>query len=150
MLLFCHLVDQGCLRSWEHCCVCKVANKVKKRSLADLEPQVGSKRGDSPSSKKKVPVESPAPTEMGNVGAVEEKEEDEDDEMPGEGEQEAGLDLWHRYKTVVNLTVNVRASDVLGDLLQAMREGPLPNKYWEILQERQIGWHRVAGHASCE
>jgi len=113
MLLFCHLVDQGCLRSWEHCCVCKVANKVKKRSLADLEPPG-------------------------------------DDEMPGEAEQEAGLDLWHRYKTVVNLTVNVRASDVLGDLLQAMRDGPLPDKYWEILQERQIGWHRVAGHASRE
>ena len=113
MLLFYHLVDQGCLRSWEHCCVCKVANKVKKRSLADL---------DAP----------------------------EDDEMPGVAEQQAGLDLWHQYTTVVNLTVNVKASDGLGDLLQAMRDGPLPDKYWEMLQERQIGWHRVAGHASRE
>jgi len=95
-------------------------------------------------------VETPASPEMGNVGAMEEKEEDEDDETPGLAEEQAGFDLWHQYRTVVNLTVNVRASDGLGDLLQAMRDGPLPEKYWEILQERQIGWHRVAGHASRE
>ena len=99
---------------WEHCCVCKVATKVKKNSLADLDALV------SPH------------------------------ETPGLAEEQAGLDLWHQYRTVVNLTVNVRASDGLGDLLQAMRDGPLPEKYWEILQERQIGWHRVAGHASRE
>jgi len=58
-----------------------------------------------------------------------------------------GLHIWHQFRSVVTLTLNVRAPGPLGDLLSEMRAGPLSEASMEVVKSRLIGYHLVAGKA---
>lgn len=73
------------------------------------------------------------------------KDADEEAMELAASEHRSGLDLWHRFDTVVVLSLNVRSGGVLGDLLQELRDGPLSDASWSILEERLLGWYRQDG-----
>jgi hypothetical protein len=58
-----------------------------------------------------------------------------------------GLGIWHKFQSVVMLTLNVRAPGPLGDLLAELRAGPLSDASMELLRSRLIGYSLVAGKA---
>eukprot|EP00973_Karenia_brevis_P006928 940114-Karenia_brevis.AAC.1 len=68
---------------------------------------------------------------------------DEEEAKLARSEHRSGLALWHSFSNVIFLKVNVRAPGQLGDLLEEMREGPLQEASWQLLQSRRLGWHKV-------
>ena len=55
-------------------------------------------------------------------------------EALAEGRQ--GFELWRRFRTVVSLSVNVRAPDALGRLQAEMRAGKLSDAMWDLYMDR--------------
>jgi len=79
-------------------------------------------------------------------------ENSDDDDLPDNKRQataahRAGLELWHQFRSVVVLTLNVRAPGPLGEILAEMRNGPLSTASMELLKGRKIGYQLVDGKA---
>ena len=122
---------------------------VKRAPLA--EPLDAEGRYMSKKSPKKPECSAPLPKRR----KISAKESSKEEKMGKDADEEAmelaasehrsGLDLWHRFDTVVVLSLNVRSGGVLGDLLQELRDGPLSDASWSILEERLLGWYRQDG-----
>ena len=54
-------------------------------------------------------------------------------------EHRGGYDLWRQFSVVTVLTLNMRSTGRLAQILQQMREGALTDATWDALQERVVG-----------
>ena len=56
------------------------------------------------------------------------------------GEHDKGAELWRRFDTAVILTLNLRSTGMLSNILQEMREGRITDASWKLLQQRVLGY----------
>jgi hypothetical protein len=73
------------------------------------------------------------------IGNAEDGDNEVDADTEVQSEHRGGLNLWQTFSRIVVLTLNMRSSGALAQILREMRDGLLTDATWALLQERVVG-----------